>query len=502
VPSAARAKPFGFEVSPDEYNPQRKPIGVFTDGHLTHSMGTYETRLPIVLPPARSGLVPDLALEYRSDGNRTIFGVGWDVPLDHVRRSLRKGTPRYLGPSTSPLDDDELEFRLGGLTGTLVYVYDSVAESNGFLLYRPKIEGAFAKFLYNPSSYLWLVQDRTGKSWVLGYPGSRDANGSHIFAWYVSQVVDQFENKIEYTYESLAGNLYPKTIKYDLKVTSTPTNYPWIEFSYDPAPTFAVSVSYRKGWRAELDSRLLTVLTVHAKNEAGVESTRTYSVQMQMTGSFANITSITPAGLPTAQFSYHQQVAGFPDSRDIAVPGGGLSTLWKGPEVRSPEVTNVKYTAPYCGHTTVSMLVDIDGDGKPDQLVYSNKTAFGFGPTYWWRPNVSSGSSWGFGAQQDVTINCALPKAALRYFQSNGMWHNELVQDVFDIDGDSKADIVYAAVDGRIMVCPGNGLARWLRRGTILDDFRHCAWLWSGEQHQRVDNQLGGRRGWFSGHQW
>jgi len=91
------AKPFTYPVSPEESNPARKPIGVFTDCSVSFAMGTFETSFPITLPPGRSGHTPSLSLTYRSDGNQTTFGVGWEIPLDHVRRSLRMGVPRYLG---------------------------------------------------------------------------------------------------------------------------------------------------------------------------------------------------------------------------------------------------------------------------------------------------------------------------------------------------------------------------------------------------------------------
>jgi len=227
----ATAKPLSYPLSPEDHNPHKKPIGVFSDCSVSYAMGTFETSFPIVLPPARNGHTPELAFVYRSDGSQTTLGVGWDIPLDHIRRSLRLGIPRYLGPSGAA-DDDELEFRLGQHSGTLVYV----GTENGFLLYRPKIEGAFAKFYYTTVTGVWIAQDKTGKTWYLGdtLPTvARDQNGSLVYAWYVSKIIDPLQNRIQFEYATDHGNLYPTKISYDLKEGSTPQQYPFVEFTYD-----------------------------------------------------------------------------------------------------------------------------------------------------------------------------------------------------------------------------------------------------------------------------
>jgi hypothetical protein len=262
------AKPFGYQVSPEEHHPPKKPIGVFTDGRLSHAMGTYSTSLPIFVPPGRNGHTPNIALEYRSDGSRTMFGIGWEIPLDHVRRSLRRGTPRYNGPTGNP-GDDEFEFRLGDQTGTLVYS----GRENRLLLYRPKIEGAFAKFYYDEEDRSWIIQDTAGRTYYLGVThDGRDASfeltGNYprpippyarwfIFAWYVERIVDPYHNVIRFEYKRRnwsEGSVWPVRVTWDLvENVSSRVPRPYLQFVYDKNVT-PTTVTFRKGWRTALDA--------------------------------------------------------------------------------------------------------------------------------------------------------------------------------------------------------------------------------------------------------
>jgi RHS repeat-associated protein len=387
--------------------------------------------------------------------------VGWEIPLDHVRRSLRNGVPRYLGPASDPANDDPLEFRLGDHSGTLVYV----GVESGLYLYRPKIEGAFAKFYYKATDDTWIVQDRSGKTWYLGgyngdaYAKDRDpADATRTFAWYVRYLFDPHGNSIRYDYWRESGNLYPIAIRYDNAGTTNNPCGPIVTFSYDSwvVPT---SVSYRKGYRSELDSRYLEEITVTGYDELCVEKVRRYWIDQGKAapGEEANLFSFQPQYLPAATFSYTSPPAiSFATGQDLTMPGG-LNQYDEAELLRSLEVTCSSSTS--FESKTVSMLGDVDGDGKPDHLVYARFNGGVLGR--YWRRNTGAG----FEAQaRSISVpdqppitppNGYEPDCFRMSFDQGGMI--EVRQDVLDLDGDGKVDFVVASSDGHIWVAPGKG---------------------------------------------
>ncbi len=104
---------------------------------------------PIVVPPARNGLAPNLSLSYSSSAGNGWIGVGWDLSVGFIqRRGPKRAVPKY--DST-----DKFELQMGGSPQELV----SIPGTNE---YRLKIEGASLKINYLSSSNSWEVYDKSG----------------------------------------------------------------------------------------------------------------------------------------------------------------------------------------------------------------------------------------------------------------------------------------------------------------------------------------------------
>ncbi len=58
--------------------------------------GAATIHIPVSVSPARGGFQPDLALTYDSNGGSGAYGLGWHVAIPVVRRSDRRGVPRYV----------------------------------------------------------------------------------------------------------------------------------------------------------------------------------------------------------------------------------------------------------------------------------------------------------------------------------------------------------------------------------------------------------------------
>src|SRR5207244_2729045 len=58
--------------------------------------GAATIHIPLPVSPARGGFQPELSLTYGSNGGSGSYGLGWDVAIPVVRRSDRRGVPRYV----------------------------------------------------------------------------------------------------------------------------------------------------------------------------------------------------------------------------------------------------------------------------------------------------------------------------------------------------------------------------------------------------------------------
>jgi hypothetical protein len=53
--------------------------------------GSATTSVPIVVPPGRGGIAPNLALVYNSAMRNGWIGVGWDLDMGSIQRSTKDG---------------------------------------------------------------------------------------------------------------------------------------------------------------------------------------------------------------------------------------------------------------------------------------------------------------------------------------------------------------------------------------------------------------------------
>ena len=114
---------------------------------------------PIPIPPCRDAQ-PTLSLSYNSANGNGIFGLGWDLSLQHITRKTVKGIPRYrdedififMGEDLVPLNLHE--------KGTII----SDSHRQGFLIrrYAPRIEGKYNRIerwtqFSDPKQVFWKI---------------------------------------------------------------------------------------------------------------------------------------------------------------------------------------------------------------------------------------------------------------------------------------------------------------------------------------------------------
>ncbi|MEV8369061.1 SpvB/TcaC N-terminal domain-containing protein [Microbacterium sp. NPDC064584] len=180
--------------------------------------GTGSMSVPLSTSPGRSGFGPDLSLSYDSASGNGPFGFGWTLSLASVTRKTDDGVPRYL----DEIDSDD--FVLSGADDLVPLLVEDppgtwhappatsrVVDGRTYsvALYRPRIEGAFARVeqwtnLADLADVVWRTISRDNvTSWYGRSARSRIADPAdprRIFSWLLCETHDDKGNVVVYDY--------------------------------------------------------------------------------------------------------------------------------------------------------------------------------------------------------------------------------------------------------------------------------------------------------------
>jgi RHS repeat-associated protein len=172
-------------------------------------------QVPIVVPPGRNGLQPNLALIYGSSQRNGIIGVGWRLELGAIQRATRLGLCYSCSDFVVLTGGESIE----------------LSQRSGSL-YGAKIEGEFTQY-HNNGSAGWRAVTREGISYSYGTTtASRMATSAGIFKWLLDRVEDSNGNFMTITYfrDTSGGQLYPERIDYTDSSSGPAGPAHWIQF--------------------------------------------------------------------------------------------------------------------------------------------------------------------------------------------------------------------------------------------------------------------------------
>ncbi len=154
--------------------------------------------IPIVVPPGRKGVQPNLALTYNSYTSNGWIGVGWDLEIGSIERSTKRGM-NYTA-------NDYVSSQGGEL----------VARSDwGTNYYGAKVEEAFSKYYLNSSTGGWEITAKDGRRYFYGSTvASRQTNNWGTSKWCLDRVQDTNGNYMTVSYTKDQGQIYPSRIDY------------------------------------------------------------------------------------------------------------------------------------------------------------------------------------------------------------------------------------------------------------------------------------------------
>jgi RHS repeat-associated protein len=250
IPPPHPPKPLPSNLPPPNYDfADTQPVGELGFQHSVSMDGAAQISIPLLVPPGRRGVQPNLALTYSSRMGNGPLGVGWQLSGLSTITTCRKtwAVDGVLGGQYSDqlcLDGTRLvtiggsefrtevdsyrkiiahgpadypdSFEVFSPDGT-VYRYASRASSNG------RIEGNVVSCTWGSTSAgVW--QDRHGGC----LPGVLQRR-----AWMLDEVEDKFKNRIEIDYDP-SEPLLPTEIRYTYHPTSPNTKL--ITFQYEMRP--------------------------------------------------------------------------------------------------------------------------------------------------------------------------------------------------------------------------------------------------------------------------
>jgi len=226
--------------------------------------GAATLSIPIVVPPGRKNVQPNLMLTYSSASGNGICGVGWTVPVSTIQRSTKKGVPRY----------DKMEDITAGSSELLLTAYNQ-----DYAEYLARIESSFTVYRYYPTDNRWVAYDKAGTEYNFGVTAagrmSNPENASQTFAWYLQEVCDVYGNAMVYTYEEDGNSLYLKYIDYTSNAKCDPelTADKRVEFIYEAEQRPDKIYNRRAGWPSVVTRRLQAIQVSIDTNKDGVWST-------------------------------------------------------------------------------------------------------------------------------------------------------------------------------------------------------------------------------------
>jgi len=167
--------------------------------------GAFEHTIPVVIPPGRNGLQPDLQLVYssREDELNNLFGYGWSINVPYIQRINKKGVE----------DLYTTDYFFSSLDGELATTTTATSTKT----FAPRIEnGSFLS--YSLTNNVWTVYDKKGTRYSFGTTTSSRmdnvASTTQVYRWYLEEVRDTNDNYIKYEYFKDNGQVYPATTTY------------------------------------------------------------------------------------------------------------------------------------------------------------------------------------------------------------------------------------------------------------------------------------------------
>jgi RHS repeat-associated protein len=174
-----------------------KPIDEMFKSDLSTGSGFYQ--VPLSLPKGVNNLTPSIMLSYSSGQGNGHFGMGWAIHLPRIVRSTKKGIPGFAEDDLFMFDSRELVAVGGGL-------------------YQPEVESEFLQIRKNNDDDSWQVRTKNGLTMFLGSSDNSrmQFEENKTVQWLLDAMEDGNGVRITYEYLKDGADAYIKNISYGI----------------------------------------------------------------------------------------------------------------------------------------------------------------------------------------------------------------------------------------------------------------------------------------------
>jgi RHS repeat-associated protein len=325
--------------------------GIGENVAVNPGMGMMNYPIPIELPDGLNGLTPELSLQYSSGAGAGVVGIGWNVVMPAIERTVHLGLPRYTTQDIFAAEgSDHLVF---------------VGERDGVRTYRARYEGGFVRYRWhevgNGSSGWWTAElpdgtveyygaDRTGQPVFAARVQSAEGE---VFRYHLVERVDPFGNRLRYDYVKSEQNVLLDEITYVFDGAGAPRYS--VRFVYENREDRIPNA--RPGFELVQDKRLTEIRIF-----SGSEQLRRYELRYEpydTAGGLSRLNSVREFGRAGVahpirySFEYSRALGGTCDGNGCERPFVvDMGTLPGGVDIA----------------TGRAALIDINGDSLPDVI--------------------------------------------------------------------------------------------------------------------------------------
>lgn len=160
--------------------------------------GDASLSFPLLLPPGRQGMTPDLSVNYNSSSDEGDFGLGWSLSIPSIEVDTRWGVPVFDATKETE------SYLFNGEELLMVKPDKTLYASHKDPLLNRVSTAKFQKMQHDPNleitrsgsvtGYSWMIKD-TKTGWIYYYDSFTKGK------WYLSRIEDPFMNFTEYIYD-------------------------------------------------------------------------------------------------------------------------------------------------------------------------------------------------------------------------------------------------------------------------------------------------------------
>lgn len=401
----------------DEQNQEKTLAGQRGQKQVDLFTGTFEYSIPIACPPARNGSEPKLALTYSSKGGNGWCGMGWSMDVGYIVRNTKDyGFPMQYSTASPQVPVYKYQDTNGfilNLFGKQTKLLPTGSSSGNYVEYDPEVDTEFVRCFLNTYSTndQWIVYDRSGNAYYFGETDAsrigetnslwNNTGGSNYTAtvyWALDKMLTPTGDQTTIAYTTYTSPysknplnnvavpeniLYPTRILYNTNINASSEGT--CEITFQTSPAYQPNLnrpdyfsSYRWGFRTEMNRILTNIICSTVVQSQTVTTTqdvwqyglaygespatdRLLLTNVVVSGFDANN---NPQILLTNTFTYQGSPVAFSapvhwGNLDLSYPGGNDETL---PYISDQESQG----------SAQSDLIDMDGDGLPDRIVWDS----------------------------------------------------------------------------------------------------------------------------------